>query len=35
MSIATDSTPLDAPKDPNACTVFELYTLIADPTQVV
>ena len=35
MSIATDSTPLDAPKDPNTCTVFELYTLIADPTQVV
>ena len=35
MSIATDSTPLDAPKDPNTCTVFALYTLIADPTQVV
>ena len=35
MSIATDSTPLDAPKDPNTCTVFELYTLIAEPTQVV
>lgn len=35
MSIATDSTPLDAPKDPNTCTVFELYSLIAEPTQVV
>jgi tryptophanyl-tRNA synthetase len=34
MGIATDSTPLEAPKDPDACTVFALYTLIAEPADV-
>jgi tryptophanyl-tRNA synthetase len=29
MSIKTDSTPVDAPKDPEGCTVFELYRLFA------
>ncbi len=30
MSIVTDSTPLDEPKDPEACNVFALITLFAD-----
>lgn len=30
MSIATDSTPLEEPKDPDNCTVFSLYSMIAD-----
>jgi tryptophanyl-tRNA synthetase len=30
MSIVTDSTPLDAPKDPDACNVFALIRLVAD-----
>ena len=30
MSIATDSTPLEEPKDPDNCTVFSLYNMIAD-----
>jgi tryptophanyl-tRNA synthetase len=30
MSIVTDSTPLDEPKDPEACNVFNLITLVAD-----
>jgi tryptophanyl-tRNA synthetase len=34
MGIATDSTPLEAPKDPDSCTVFALYTLIAQPAAV-
>lgn len=34
MGIATDSTPLGAPKDPDACTVFALYTIIAEPADV-
>ena len=34
MGIATDSTPLQAPKDPDACTVFALYTIIAEPADV-
>jgi len=29
MSIVTDSTPLEAPKDPAACNVFALYRLVA------
>lgn len=31
MRIQTDSTPLEAPKDPDSCTVFALYQLIASP----
>ncbi len=31
MSIVTDSTPLEAPKDPDTCNVFQLYRLFAGP----
>jgi tryptophanyl-tRNA synthetase len=34
MSIATDSTPLESPKNPDTCTVFSLYSLIANDTQI-
>ena len=34
MSIVTDSTPMEAPKDPEACNVYKLYQLVADPAQV-
>lgn len=34
MSIVTDSTPVEAPKDPERCTVFALYKLFASPEQV-
>ena len=34
MSIKTDSTPVDAPKDPDNCNVFALYRLMADPADV-
>jgi tryptophanyl-tRNA synthetase len=30
MSIATDSTPLEDPKNPESCTVFSLYSSIAN-----
>ncbi|MCC7333076.1 MAG: tryptophan--tRNA ligase [Flavobacteriales bacterium] len=33
MSIQTDSTPLEEPKNPNTCTVFALFNLIATPEQ--
>ncbi len=33
MSIKTDSTPLEAPKDPDKCNVFALYKLFATPEQ--
>ena len=29
MGIVTDSTPVEAPKDPETCTVFALYSLFA------
>ena len=29
MGIETDSTPLEEPKDPESCTVFQLYSLLA------
>ncbi|CAN5254566.1 tryptophan--tRNA ligase [soil metagenome] len=32
MSIVTDSTPLEEPKDPDTCTVFSLYKIISDPS---
>ena len=31
MGIKTDSTPLEDPKDPDTCTVFALYSLLANP----
>ena len=34
MSILTDTKSLEEPKDPNSCTVFKLYTLLADDTQI-
>ena len=33
MSIQTDSTPLEAPKDPDNCNVFALYKLLATEAQ--
>ena len=33
MSIQTDSTPLEAPKDPDNCNVFALYKLFATEAQ--
>lgn len=33
MSIVTDSTPLEEPKDPNTCNVFALYRLVAGEVQ--
>jgi tryptophanyl-tRNA synthetase len=33
MSIVTDSTPLEAPKNPDTCTVFALYKLLATPEE--
>ncbi len=33
MAIHTDSTPLEQPKDPDQCTVFNLYSLLADEAQ--
>ncbi|MEN3040652.1 MAG: tryptophan--tRNA ligase [Bacteroidia bacterium] len=32
--IVTDSKPLEAPKDPESCTVFKLYSVVA-PTEAV
>jgi tryptophanyl-tRNA synthetase len=33
MSIVTDSTPVEAPKDPQKCTVYALYSLFADAAE--
>lgn len=33
MSIVTDSTPVEAPKDPDKCNVFALYGLFADEQE--
>ncbi len=33
MRVVTDSTPLEAPKDPDACNVFALYKLFADAEE--
>lgn len=35
MSIITDTTPLEDPKDYNNCNVFALYKLLASPNQIV
>lgn len=32
--IVTDATPLEAPKNPDTCNVFKLYSLIADKQQI-
>ncbi len=34
MGIKTDSTPLEEPKNPDGCTVFTLYSLLANPEQI-
>lgn len=34
MSIVTDSTPLEEPKNPDTCNVFALYRLLANEAQV-
>lgn len=34
MSILTDSTPLEEPKNPDTCNVFALYRLLASPEDV-
>jgi tryptophanyl-tRNA synthetase len=34
MSIVTDSTPLEEPKNPDTCHVFALYSLLANEEQV-
>ncbi len=33
MAIVTDSTPLEAPKDPESCNVFALYRLVAGEAE--
>jgi tryptophanyl-tRNA synthetase len=33
MAIKTDSTPVEAPKDPGKCNLFALYKLFASPEQ--
>lgn len=33
-AIVTDSTPLEEPKDPDTCTVFKLYSLLAEQDQI-
>ena len=35
MTILTDSTPLEEPKNPETCNVFSLYKLLASETQVL
>jgi tryptophanyl-tRNA synthetase len=35
MSIQTDSTPLEEPKNPDTCNVFQLYRLFADEKQIM
>jgi tryptophanyl-tRNA synthetase len=34
MSIVTDSTPVEAPKDPDKCNVFALLKLVASPDEL-
>lgn len=34
MSIITDSTPLEEPKNPDTCHVYKIYTLIATEEQI-
>jgi len=35
MCIQTDSTPLEAPKNPDACNVFKLFSLMGSPDQIL
>lgn len=34
MAIATDSTPLEDPKNPDTCNVFAIYKLLASPEEI-
>jgi tryptophanyl-tRNA synthetase len=34
MSIVTDSTPVEAPKDPQKSTIFKLYSLVASKKEI-
>jgi tryptophanyl-tRNA synthetase len=34
MSIQTDSTPLEEPKNPETCNVFKIYSLVANSSQI-
>ncbi|ESU29955.1 Tryptophan--tRNA ligase [Flavobacterium limnosediminis JC2902] len=34
MNIQTDSTPLEAPKNPDTCNAFAIYTLLASAEQI-
>ncbi len=34
MSIVTDSTPMEEPKDPDTCNVFAIYSLLAEAGQI-
>lgn len=34
MGIVTDSKGIDEPKDPNTCTIFKLYRLLATPNEI-
>lgn len=34
MSIETDSTPMEEPKNPDTCNVFALYKLLATPEEI-
>jgi tryptophanyl-tRNA synthetase len=34
MSIVTDSTPVDAPKDPTRSTIFKLYSFVASKKEI-
>jgi tryptophanyl-tRNA synthetase len=34
MSIVTDSTPVEGPKDPNKSTIFKLYSLVASKGEI-
>ena len=33
MRIQTDSTPVEVPKNPDSCTVFQLYSLLATSSE--
>jgi len=35
MSIVTDSTPLEEPKNPDTCNVFAIYSLLAEEEQIL
>ena len=35
LSIETDSTPLEAPKNPDTCKIFAIYKLLANETQII